>query len=91
MVQYVATTPKNRSADSTKRVSGARVLTSAQCVAILEEKEEQKKREKEEKERRKLEREQKKKEREEVLKKKAKERALKAEEKTKTIVELAKK
>ena len=91
MVQYVDATPKNRSSDSAKRVSGARVLTSAQCVAILKEKEEQKKKEKEEKERRKLERESKKHEREEALKKRAEERAMKAEERKKKAAELAKK
>ena len=91
MVQCVAAAPKNRYFDSTKCVSGARVLTSTQCVAILKEKEEQKRKEKEEKERRKLEHEQKKKEREEALKKKAEERAMKAEERVKKAAELAKK
>ena len=91
LVQYVAATPKTRSSDSTKRVSGARVLTSDQCVARLKEKEEQKRKEKEEKERRKLEREQKKKEGEEAKKKKAEERVMKAEERAKKAAESTKK
>ncbi len=36
-------------ASAAKRVSGARVLTSAKCVAILEEREEKKRKEQEEK------------------------------------------
>ena len=39
---------------SATKSSGARVLTSAECLALLEEKEEKKRREKEEKEQRKL-------------------------------------
>ena len=79
LVQYVST-PKTTQPVA-KRVSGARVLTSAQCAAILEEREEKKRKEQEQKERRKEEREQKKKEREENLKRKAEEKARKAEEK----------
>ena len=69
----------------------ARVLTSAECIAILEEKECKKKAEVEEKEKRKLEREAKKKEKEEEKKRKAEERAKKAEEKAKKAEEKAKK
>ena len=79
LVQYVST-PKTTQPVA-KRVSGARVLTSAQCAAILEEREEKKRKEQEEKEQRKKERGQKKKEREENLKRKAEEKARKAEEK----------
>ena len=42
---------------STAKSSGARVLTSAECLALLQEKEEKKRRDKEEKEQRKLTRE----------------------------------
>ena len=55
-----------------KRVSGARVLTSAKCAAILEKREEKKRKEKEEREKRKLEREKKKLEKEKAAKKKQK-------------------
>ena len=90
LVQYVAATPKAKPAASAQRVSGARVLTSAQCVAILKEREEQKKKEQEEKEKRKIEREQKKQEREIAMKKRAEERERKAAEKAKKAEELAK-
>ena len=60
--------------------TGARVLTSAESLRLLEEKEAQKKKEAEEKEQRKLEREEKKKRKEEK-KQKAEARALKAAEK----------
>jgi len=42
LVQVISTTPK-RSTSAAKRVSGARVLTSAKCAAILEEREQKKK------------------------------------------------
>jgi hypothetical protein len=87
----VAATPKAKPAASAQRVSGARVLTSAQCVAILKEREEQKKKEQEEKEKRKKEREQKKQEKEIAMKKRAEEREKKAAEKAKKAEELAKK
>ena len=73
-----------------KRVSGARVLTSAKCIAILKKKEDKKK-EIEDKERRKVEHEQKKKERDELLKKRAEERAKKAEQRVKKTAKLAQK
>lgn len=66
---------------SSTKSSGARVLTSAECLALLEEKEEKKRRDKEEKEQRKLARELNKKKREEEQKRKADERAKKAAEK----------
>ena len=69
----------------------ARVLTSSECIAILEEKERKKKAEVEEKERRKLEREAKKKEKEEEKRRKTEEKAKKAEEKAKKAKEKAKK
>ena len=65
---------------STTKSSGARVLTSAECLSLLEEKEEKKKRDKEE-EQRKLTRELNKKKREEEQKRRAEERAKKAVEK----------
>ena len=66
---------------SVSKTSGARVLTSAECLALLEEKEERKRREKEEKEQRKLTRELNKKKREEEQKRKAEERVKKAAKK----------
>ena len=60
--------------------TGARVLTSADSVRLLEEKEAQKRREAEEKEQRKLEREEKRKKKEEEKKQKAEARVLKAAE-----------
>ena len=63
---------------SVKKSFGARLLTSAECLALLEEK---KRREKEEKEQRKLTRELNKKKRKEEQKRKAEERAKKAAEK----------
>ena len=50
----------------TKRVSGARVLTSDKCIRMLEEKEAEKKRKEEEKQQNKLERERKRRERKEI-------------------------
>ena len=53
LVQYVpVSTPKR----TRKQVSGARILTIAECVALFKEKEDKKKKELEEKERRKQER-----------------------------------
>ena len=69
LVQFVPDA-KPQKKDEVVRVSGARVLTSDKCAAILKEREEKKNKEKEEKERRKLMREQKKKEREEEQRKK---------------------
>ena len=57
------------------------MLTSAQCLALLEEKEEKKRKEKEEKEQRKLNREMNKKKRKEEQKRKAEEQAKKAAQK----------
>ena len=65
----------------TRAVTGARVLTSATCLAIIKEKEMKKQREMEEKEERKKRREEKKRQREDEKRKKAEERALKAKEK----------
>ena len=69
----------------------ARLLTSADSLKEMEEKERKKKEEMEEKERRKKEREEKKKQREEEQKRKAEERAKRAEEKAKKVEEKAKK
>ncbi len=60
LIQFVPATPKRPPA---QRVSGARVLTSEKCVAILEEREQKKRKEMEEKEERKREGERKKRER----------------------------
>ena len=91
LVQFVpATKPKDKTS-AAKRVSGARVLTSAKCAAILQEREEKKRKEQEEKEQRKADRERKKAEKEEAVKKKADERAKKAEEKAKKAEEKARK
>ena len=61
---------KPRNKETAVRISGARVLTSDKCAAILKEREEKIKKQQEEKERRKLEREQKRKEKEEPQRKK---------------------
>ena len=83
LVQFVPDA-KPRNKETTVRISGARVLTSDKCVAILKEREEKIKKQQEEKERRRLQREQKKKEKEEQKKKKAlvaEKKALAAEKK----------
>lgn len=79
LVQYIPVSVPKPNAP-VKRVSGARVLTSAKCAAILEEREEKKRKEKEEREKRKLEREKKKLEKEKVAKEKAEESARKSAE-----------
>ena len=77
-----------------RAITGARVLTSAECLAIIKDKEMKKKLEQEEKERKKKEREEKKKQKQEDIAKKAEERAKrnelrarKAEEKTRKELE----
>ena len=67
----------------------ARVLTSSECLAFLEEKERKKKAEVEEKERRKQDREAKRKQKEEEKRQKAQEKAKKAEESVKKAEEKA--
>ena len=57
-----------------RKTGGARVPTSAECLAMLEEKQSQKKKDTEEKEQRKKEREEKRKQREEEAKRKVAER-----------------
>ena len=69
LVQFVSDSRLEKK-EQTVRISGARVLTSDKCAAILKEREEKKQKEKEEKEQRKLLREQKKREKEEELKRK---------------------
>ena len=69
LVQFVPDSRPEKK-EQTVRISGARVLTSDKCAAILKEREEKKQKEKEEKEQRKLLREQKKREKEEELKRK---------------------
>ena len=66
-----------------KSLPRARLLTSADSLAMLEEKEKKQQDEKEQKEKRKKEREEKKKQREADMKRKAEERAKKTEEHTK--------
>ena len=61
-----------------KRVTGQRILTSAEGLAILKEKEDKKQKQVEEKQKRKQERENKKKEKEEVAEKKSEEKVKKA-------------
>ena len=93
LVQIIpSATPKTtKTSLAGKRVSGARILTSAQCTAILQEREEKKRKEREEKEKRKAAREQKKIEREEAVKKKAKDRKAKQEAAKKKAEEKARK
>jgi len=50
LVQIVPSATPNRPKQSAKRISGASVLTSAKCAALLQEQEEKKKKEEEEKE-----------------------------------------
>ena len=77
---------------TSKRTSPrARLLTSDESLALLEEKQKKKEMELMEKEKRKTEREEKKREKEETLKKKQEEKAKKAEEKAKKAEEKAKK
>ena len=91
LVQVISNATPKSSTSTAKRISGARVLTSAKFAAILEEREQKKKKEIEEKEKRKAERKQKKKEKEDAAKKKAEERARKAEEAAKKRESRAKK
>ena len=65
----------------TRAITGARVLTSAECLSVIREKELKKKQQEEEKENRKKIREEKKQQREEEKKQKAEERKRKQEEK----------
>ena len=74
LIQYVPPTAEKKKAAST-RVTGLRVLTSAEGLAILTEKEQKKKQEKEDKEKRKQERLDKRREKQELAKKKAEEKA----------------
>ena len=76
LVQYVSPPPAKKSTIST-RVIGTRVLTSAEGLAILREKEDKKKKEIEEKERKKRERLERKKEKEELAKKRGEEKSKK--------------
>ena len=69
---------KTPSRPLTAKISEARVLTSAECLELLQEKQERKRRDKEEKEQRKLTRELNKKRKEEEQRKKVQERAKKA-------------
>ena len=82
-------TPKS-SKVSEKRSTGARILTSAEHLAMLDEKEKKKAEEAEEKERRKKEREEKRKQKEEEKRLKAEARAKKAEERARKEEEKAK-
>ena len=78
------TCPSTSTSSAPKRPSTrARLLTSDECLRMLEEKEKKKEMETQEKEKRKNERAAKKKEREELLQKKKEEKAKKAEERAK--------
>ena len=80
------TAPKKKgtvASSSTRAMTGARVLTSAECLAIIKEKEQKKKQQEEEKENRKRLREDKKKQQEEEKQKKAEQRMLKEREREK--------
>ena len=83
LIQYIPSVVEKKSAET--RVTGSRILTSAEGLAILREKEEKKQKEKEDKEKRKLERLKKKKDKEELAKKKAEEKARKVADKGKTL------
>ena len=77
LIQYVPAIVEKKKTAST-RVTGLRVLTSAEGLAILTEKEEKMKQEKEEKEKRKQERIDKRRKKQELAKKKAEEKAAKS-------------
>ena len=87
--QAQSSNPSTPTANATKRVALARVLTSIENLAILEEKEKKKKALAEEKEQCKRDREEKKKKREEENKKKAEEKAKKIAERAKKAAEKA--
>ena len=77
----VAASMKLPSAASSRVITGARVLTSTRCLAILKEKEEKKNKEEEKKEERSRIKEAKKKQREEEKQRKLEQKALKEQEK----------
>lgn len=79
------------STSATRAITGARVLTSGECFAIIKEKERKKKQLEEEKEERKRLREEKKKQREEEKHQKEEEKAKRAEEKIRKAQEMEKK
>ena len=86
------TCPLTSTSSAPKRPSTrARLLTSDECLRMLEEKEKKKEMETQEKEKRRNERAAKKKEREELLQKKKEEKAKKAEERAKKAEEKARK
>ena len=86
------TCPSTSTSSAPKRPSTrARLLTSDECLRMLEEKEKKKEMETQEKEKRKNERAAKKKEREKLLQKKKQEKAKKAKERAKTAEEKARK
>ena len=74
---------------STRAMTGARVLTSAECLAIIKEKELKKKQQEEEKENRKRMREEKKKQREEEKKRKQEQKVQREKEREKQRVKKA--
>ena len=82
LVQYIPASPEKKKAAET-RVTGLRVLTSAEGKVILQEKDEKKKKEKE---RKKQERLNKKKEKDDLAKKKAEEIAKKVADKGKPML-----
>lgn len=97
-VQSVVRKKRTAASSHTRAMTGARVLTSAECLAIIKEKELKKKNQEEEKENRKKQREEKKRQQEEEKKKKAelrlqreKERERKAQEKSRKADERSKK
>ena len=71
LIQYVPSKGKTNPSQAAKRVSGAKILTSTECAAIIEEREKNKKIKEQEKDERKAKREEKRKEKEDVAKKKA--------------------
>ena len=82
---HLPTTAKTKktpvASSETRAITGARVLTSAECLAIIKEKEMKKKQEKEEKEKRKRQREEKKRQREEEKRKREEEKRQREERK----------
>ena len=77
LVQYVPAKEKVNPSQAAKCVCGAKILTSSECVAIIEGRERNKKMKEQEKDERKAKREEKRKEKEEIAKKKAEQKQTK--------------
>ena len=77
LVQYVPAKEKVNPSQAAKHVSGAKILTSSECVAIFEEREKNKKTIEQEKDERKAKREERRNEKQEIARKKAEQKQTK--------------